>query len=45
MNISVINFKPIRVPGLTINTANDINNHGQIVGQFTDANGVVHGFV
>src|SRR6266850_174359 len=45
MNISVSNIRRIRVPGLTINTANDINNHGQIVGQCTDANGVVHGFV
>jgi uncharacterized membrane protein len=38
-------FTTIDVPGGMFTTASGINNSGQIVGQFTDAFGLIHGFV
>jgi probable HAF family extracellular repeat protein len=38
-------FTPIEVPGATFTTAIGINAHGQIVGGFRDAGGVIHGFL
>ena len=45
MNIIVSNVRRLQVPGFNIQTANDINDHGQIVGQITDPNGGAHGFM
>lgn len=44
-NITLLHIKPLAIPGATQITANGINDHGQVVGQFTDSNGVPHGFV
>ncbi|WP_089717776.1 discoidin domain-containing protein [Candidatus Entotheonella palauensis] len=38
-------FTPIDVPDSTTTSISDINNAGQIVGAFGDANGDIHGFV
>lgn len=43
--INVISITTIKVPGATQMTANDINEHGQVVGQYTDEKGAVHGFI
>lgn len=45
MNIVVSHVRRLRVAGFNLQTANDINDHGQIVGQFIDQNGTGHGFV
>jgi probable HAF family extracellular repeat protein len=39
------NFIPIDVPGAATTQASDINDRGQIVGTFSDANGLSHGFL
>jgi probable HAF family extracellular repeat protein len=44
-NISLLSVKVLTIAGATQMTANDINDNGQAVGQFTDAGGVAHGFV
>lgn len=44
-NISLLTIKLLAIPGAAQMSANDINDHGQVVGQFTDAGGVMHGFV
>src|SRR5262245_62116109 len=38
-------FVPIEVPGAQLTAARAITNDGRIVGLFTDANGVTHGFL
>jgi probable HAF family extracellular repeat protein len=38
-------FVPVNVPGATGTFPLDINNHGQIVGAYDDADGVTHGFL
>jgi probable HAF family extracellular repeat protein len=43
--MNVLSIKLITVPGATQMTANDINDNRQVVGQFTDAKGIPHGFV
>jgi probable HAF family extracellular repeat protein len=45
LDISLLNFKLLAVPGANQMTANDINDHGQVVGEFTDPHGVTHGFL
>src|SRR5262245_29726881 len=45
MNVHVLNVKLLAIPGATQMTANGINDHGQVVGQFTDAQGNAHGFI
>src|SRR5271169_1368372 len=42
---TVISIKVLDTPATNGITANGINDHGQVVGQFGDTNGVVHGFV
>jgi probable HAF family extracellular repeat protein len=42
--IAVIGLKLLTIPGAAQTSANGINDSGQIVGQFIDANGVAHGF-
>jgi probable HAF family extracellular repeat protein len=44
-NINLITIKLLAIPGAIRMTANDINDKGQVVGQFTDAHNGVHGFV
>lgn len=44
-NISLVSIKPLAIPGATQMSANDINDSGQVVGQFIDARGGAHGFV
>jgi probable HAF family extracellular repeat protein len=44
-NINLITIKLLAVPGAIGITANDINDQGQVVGQFTDAHNGAHGFV
>jgi probable HAF family extracellular repeat protein len=44
-NISVLSIKVLTIAGAVQMTANDINDYGQVVGQFTDPGGVAHGFV
>jgi probable HAF family extracellular repeat protein len=43
--INLVSIKLLTIRGATQMSANDINDNGQIVGQFTDALGSVHGFV
>jgi probable HAF family extracellular repeat protein len=43
--IRLISIKLLAINGATQMSANDINDNGQIVGQFTDALGSAHGFV
>src|SRR5690348_11580047 len=45
MAVNVLQLTLLNVPGIRLVTANDINDHGQIVGQFSDAQGVAHGYV
>ena len=45
MPINLVSIKLLAIPGATQMRANDINDNGQVVGQFTDAGGVAHGFV
>jgi probable HAF family extracellular repeat protein len=45
MNIKLVSIKPLAIPGATQISANDINDNGQVVGQFIDALGGTHGFV
>lgn len=45
MNINLVNIKVLAIIGATQMNANGINDSGQVVGQFTDAGGVEHGFV
>jgi probable HAF family extracellular repeat protein len=45
MNINLVSIKLLTIPGAARMTANDINDRGQVVGQFTDAGGHAHGFV
>ena len=40
-----LTFTPIDVPGATFTDAIGINDRGQIVGDFTDAGGTVHGSI
>jgi probable HAF family extracellular repeat protein len=42
---NVLTIKVLDIPNATQITANGINDHGQVVGQFTDATGAHHGFV
>lgn len=44
-SVILLNIVPLALPNASIITANDINDHGQIVGQFDDAQGAGHGFV
>lgn len=44
-SINLVSIKLLAVPGAIQMSANDINDNGQIVGQFTDALGNAHGFV
>jgi probable HAF family extracellular repeat protein len=44
-SLNVLKIKVIEISHATQVIANGINDHGQIVGQFTDQNGVPHGFV
>ena len=44
-SVSVLSVELLIVPGATQITANAINDAGQVVGQFTDANGSPHGFI
>jgi probable HAF family extracellular repeat protein len=44
-NIHLLSVKVLTIAGATQMTANDINDSGQVVGQFIDPTGVVHGFV
>jgi len=43
--IRLLSVKVLTIGGSTQLTANDINDNGQVVGQFTDSSGVAHGFV
>ena len=43
--LTVASIKLLDIRAATQITANGINDHGQVVGQFVDKNGVVHGFV
>jgi len=43
--MKVLSIKLLKIPGATQMTANDINDNGQVVGQFTDAKTIPHGFV
>jgi len=38
-------FTPFKFPGSVLTTAHDISNHAQIVGEYTDRSGHLHGFV
>lgn len=38
-------FSPFMFPGSLLTAAHDINNHAQIVGQYTDRSGKLHGFL
>jgi probable HAF family extracellular repeat protein len=44
-SLTVVSIKLLEIPGATQITANGINDHGQVVGQFTDKSGGVHGFI
>jgi len=44
-SLTVVSIKVLDIPAATQITANGINDHGQVVGQFTDQNGGVHGFL
>jgi probable HAF family extracellular repeat protein len=44
-NISLLSVKLLTIAGAIQMTANDVNDSGQVVGQFTDAHGGAHGFV
>jgi probable HAF family extracellular repeat protein len=44
-NIDLLSIKLLVIPGATQMNANGINDNSQVVGQFTDARGVEHGFV
>ncbi len=44
-NISLLSIKLLTISGASQMSANGINDNGQVVGQFTDARGVGHGFV
>ena len=44
-NIHLVSIKLLAIPGAVQMSANDINDNGQVVGQFTDARGGAHGFV
>lgn len=44
-SLTVVQIKLLNIAGATQIIANGINDHGQIVGQFGDQNGGVHGFV
>ena len=44
-SLTVVRIKLLDIPAATQITANGINDHGQVVGQFVDKNGGVHGFV
>lgn len=43
--VILLNIKVLAIPGVSKMNANGINDNGQVVGQFTDAGGVDHGFV
>src|SRR4051794_8940025 len=43
--LMLLSTKLLAIAGATQMTANDINDHGQVVGQFTDSRGVAHGFL
>jgi probable HAF family extracellular repeat protein len=43
--ITLLSIKLLAIAGATQMTANDINDHGRIVGQFTDSHGNAHGFL
>lgn len=45
VNFQLVNIKLLTIPGATQMTANGINDHGQVVGQFSDAHGIAHGFI
>src|SRR5579884_2229752 len=44
-SLNVLKIKVIEISNAIQVIANGINDHGQVVGQFSDANGVPHGFV
>ena len=44
-NLTLLHIKLLAIPGVTQMTANGINDHGQVVGQFTDSHGMPHGFI
>ena len=44
-NLTLLHVKLLAIPGVTQMTANGINDHGQVVGQFTDSHGMPHGFI
>lgn len=43
--VNVVEIKVLDIPNAIQITANGINDYGQVVGQFTDHSGAVHGFV
>ena len=43
--IALVNVVKLNIAGQKGISPNDINNHGQVVGMFTDANSVNHGFL
>ena len=43
--INLLKINLLEIPGATAMIANAINDHGQVVGQFQDKNGVGHGFL
>src|SRR4051812_3685945 len=43
--ITLLNVKLLAISGATQITANDINDHGQVVGHFFDSQGAAHGFL
>jgi probable HAF family extracellular repeat protein len=43
--LTILSIKLLDIPAATQITANGINDHGQVVGQFVDQNGGAHGFV
>src|SRR5690242_9312260 len=45
MNINIVQLTVLSAAGISLLSANDINDCGQIVGQFADAQGVSHGYV
>jgi probable HAF family extracellular repeat protein len=44
-SLTVVSIKLLAIPTATQITANGINDHGQVVGQFVDKNGEDHGFI
>jgi uncharacterized membrane protein len=44
-SLTVLAIKVLDIPNATQITANGINDHGQLVGQFNDKNGVAHGVI